>query len=70
LIERERLFMTSDFATIEIFEGPDDETMAKYVLQIARRGNYSFRTIRAYSEAEWEQVLGSLGPTAFDGSVI
>jgi uncharacterized protein with GYD domain len=62
--ERERLFTTSEYATVEIYDAPDDETMAKYILQLSKRGNYSFRTIRAFSEAEWENVLGSLGPLA------
>jgi uncharacterized protein with GYD domain len=57
-----RLFTLGDFATVEVFEAPDDETIARYVLQLAKRGNYQFETIRAYGESEWEHIIGGLGP--------
>lgn len=44
-----------------IFEAPDDETAAAAMLKQASKGNVHASTVRAFSAAEIEKVLGKLG---------
>ncbi len=44
-----------------ISEFPDDATCAKFVLSVATLGFVSTETLKAFSEAEFRQVIGSLG---------
>lgn len=43
-----------------ISEFPDDATAAKFVLSVALLGFVSTETLKAFSETEFRQVIGSL----------
>lgn len=47
-----------DFVTISEF--PDDESAAKAVLTLATSGNIRTETLKAFSEAEYRKIMGSL----------
>jgi uncharacterized protein with GYD domain len=47
-----------DFVVISEF--PDDESAAKGILSIAVGGNFKSESLRAFSEAEYKKVIGSL----------
>ena len=39
---------------------PDDATVAKFVLSMAKLGNVRSTTLKAFTEAEYRKVVGSL----------
>ena len=41
-------------------EAPDDETIMTFVLSIARGGNVTPRFSRAFSPAEWTEMVGKI----------
>src|SRR6266481_1715763 len=41
-------------------EAPDEETVAKFVLSLASGGNLRTTTIKVFSEAEFERIIGAL----------
>jgi uncharacterized protein with GYD domain len=43
-----------------VLDAPNGETVAKFVLQIGMRGNLSTQTLRAFTEAETDALLGDL----------
>jgi len=47
-----------DFVTISDF--PDDETAAKAVLSLAASGNVRTETLKAFNEADYRKIIGSL----------
>jgi uncharacterized protein with GYD domain len=47
-----------DFVTIAEF--PDDESAAKALLTLAASGNIRSETLKAFPEAEYRKVIGSL----------
>ena len=47
-----------DFVTISEF--PDDESAAKALLTLAAAGSIRSHTLKAFTEAEYRKVLGSL----------
>lgn len=48
-----------DFVTLAEF--PDDESAAKALLTLASSGNIRSETLKAFGEAEYRKVIGSLG---------
>lgn len=42
------------------FEAPNDETVAKFTLALAMKGNIRTTTLKAYSEAEFAKIVHSL----------
>lgn len=44
-----------------ILDAPDDETIAKFVLTLGSGGNVRTTTLKAFSEATYRQIIGSLG---------
>jgi uncharacterized protein with GYD domain len=57
---REGYLTMGQYDVLLILDAPDDETMAKFALQIGTRGNLSTQTLRAFSEAESDALTGSL----------
>jgi len=57
---RESYLTMGQYDVVLILDAPDDETMAKFALQIGSRGNLSTRTLRAFNEAESDALPGSL----------
>ena len=45
---------------VVVAEAPSDEAVAKIVLAVVTQGNISFQTLRAFNEAETDELLGSL----------
>jgi uncharacterized protein with GYD domain len=44
-----------------ISEFPSDEACAKFSLSIGALGNVSTETLKAFNEAEFRKIIGSLG---------
>jgi uncharacterized protein with GYD domain len=57
---REGWLTMGQYDVVFILDAPDDETVARFALQIGMRGNLSTQTLRAFSEAESDAVIGSL----------
>ena len=45
---------------VVIIEAPDDESIAKFLLNIAAAGNVRTTTLKAFSEAEYRKVVGDM----------
>lgn len=43
-----------------ISEFPDDETCARFALSVASLGNVTTETLKAFNEAEYRKIIGSL----------
>jgi uncharacterized protein with GYD domain len=41
-------------------EAPDEETVARFVLSLASTGNLRTTTIKVFSEAEFDKIVGAL----------
>ncbi len=48
----------SDMATL--IEAPDDETAARVLLSLGARGSIRTKTMRAFTEDEYRDIVGSL----------
>ena len=48
------------FDAVLISEFPDDETAARFMLTTAGMGNITTQTLRAFTEAEYRKICGSL----------
>ena len=57
---REGYLTMGAYDVVIILDAPDDETVAKFALQIGMRGNLSTQTLRAFSEAESDAILKAL----------
>ena len=49
-----------EYDVVAIFDAPDDKTMASLVLDIAKKGNVTTKTVRAFSEEEFAEIVGRL----------
>lgn len=45
---------------VVIYEAPSDEVSARYTLAIAQGGNLRTQTLKAFSEAQYRDIIGSL----------
>ena len=43
-----------------VIEAPDDETYAKAILGLSSQGNVSTETLKAFSEDQYREIVGSL----------
>ncbi len=59
--KRSYLLMGGEYDVLIVLEAPDDETMAKFALLGAMSGAVSTRTMRAFTESEADELVGSLG---------
>jgi uncharacterized protein with GYD domain len=60
-VEIKQVFMTSgDDDLLVIVETPNGDNVAKFALALAARGNVRTRTVRAWSEAEYEKLIAEL----------
>jgi uncharacterized protein with GYD domain len=57
---RDGFLTMGQYDVVLILDAPDGETMAKFALQIGKRGNLSTHTMRAFSEAETDALVASL----------
>ena len=59
--EMTHLFMTmGSYDMVAITEAPDDETVAKILLTLGQSGNVRTTTLKAFTEAEYRRIIGSL----------
>ena len=55
------LFMTwGSYARVAITEPPDDATVANILLPRAQSANVRTTTLKAFTEAEYRRIIGSL----------
>lgn len=45
---------------VTIVEAPDDESMARFVLSLARIGAVRTRTLKAFDEKQYRKIIGEL----------
>jgi uncharacterized protein with GYD domain len=57
---KEIYLLMGEYDLIVISEAPNDETAAKVSLTLGSKGNVRTRTSRAFTEAEYRKLLGSL----------
>jgi len=55
--------VTGEYDMVIVVEAPDDITLAKLVLSIGSRGAVRTKTLRAYTESEYRQIIDAIpGP--------
>jgi len=60
--ELKSFFMTmGDFDMVGVYEAPDDAVAARFTLQMAQMGNIRTRTLKAFPEAAYREIIASLG---------
>jgi uncharacterized protein with GYD domain len=50
-----------DYDMVAIFEAPDDAVAARFSLQLGMLGNVRTRTLKAFPEAAYREIINSLG---------
>lgn len=50
-----------DFDMVAVYEAPDDAVAARFVLQVGQLGNIRTRTLKAFPEAAYREIIASLG---------
>ena len=50
-----------DYDMVAIFEAPDDAVAARFSLQLGMMGNIRTRTLKAFPEAAYREIINSLG---------
>jgi uncharacterized protein with GYD domain len=60
--EFKSFFLTiSDYDIVAIYEAPDDAVAARFNLQLGMLGNVRTRTLKAFPEAAYREIISSLG---------
>lgn len=55
-------YMTmGDFDMVAIYEAPDDAVAARFALQLGMQGTVRTRTLKAFPEAAYREIIKSLG---------
>ena len=55
-------YMTmGDYDFVAVYEASDDAVSARFTLQVARQGNIRTRTLKAFPEAAYREIVASLG---------
>jgi len=56
------LYMTmGDYDLVVIYEAPDDAVAARFTLLLAQQGAVRTRTLKAFPEAAYREIMNSLG---------
>ncbi len=50
-----------DYDIVAIYEAPDDAVAARFNLQLGMLGNVRTRTLKAFPEAAYREIIASLG---------
>jgi len=50
-----------DFDMVAIYEAPDDAVAARFSLQLGMLGTVRTRTLKAFPEAAYREIINSLG---------
>ncbi|MDV6345378.1 GYD domain-containing protein [Nitrosomonas sp. Is37] len=61
VITKEIYWTLGSYDIVDIFEAPDDASMAALVASIGAAGNVRTLTLRAFSEADMNGILAKLG---------
>ncbi|SDZ07832.1 GYD domain-containing protein [Nitrosomonas sp. Nm33] len=61
VITKEIYWTLGSYDIVDIFEAPDDASMAALVANIGAAGNVRTLTLRAFSEADMNGILAKLG---------
>ena len=48
------------YDAVFVSEFPDDETVARFMLSLGAQGNVTTQTLKAFNEAEYHKIIGSL----------
>lgn len=60
--EFKHVFLTmGEYDFVAIYEAPDDAVAARFNLQIGMLGNIRTRTLKAFPEAAFREIINSLG---------
>jgi uncharacterized protein with GYD domain len=60
--EFKAFFMTKgDYELVAVYEAPDDAVAARFTLQVGMLGNIRTRTLKAFPEAAYREIIASLG---------
>ena len=60
--EFKSFFLTmGDYDMVAIYEAPDDAVAARFNLQLGMLGNVRTRTLKAFPEAAYREIIDSLG---------
>lgn len=55
-------YMTmGDYDAVAIYDAPDDAVAARFALQLGMQGNVRTRTLKAFPEAAFREIIKSLG---------
>ncbi len=57
---RETFMTLGQYDLVFVIEAPDDATLAKALLAQAAKGGIRTTTLRAFSETEYREIIGSL----------
>ena len=56
------VFLTmGDYDLVAVYEAPDDAVAARFTLQLGMLGNLRTRTLKAFPEAAYREIIASLG---------
>lgn len=59
--EFKSFFMTmGEFDMIGVYEAPDDAVAARFTLQVGQLGNVRTRTLKAFPESAYREIIASL----------
>lgn len=59
--EFKSFFMTmGEFDMVGVYEAPDDAVAARFTLQVGRLGNVRTRTMKAFPESAYREIIASL----------
>lgn len=54
-------YMTmGEYDIVAVLEAPDDEALARFVLQLGMTGTLKTKTMKAFPEADYRKILGTL----------
>ena len=60
--EFKHFFLTmGDFDIVAIYEAPDDAAAARFSLQLGMQGSIRTRTLKAFPETAYREIIKSLG---------
>ncbi len=55
-------YMTmGEYDIVAVYEAPDDAVAARFTLQVAQLGNIRTRTLKAFPETAYREIIASLG---------
>ena len=60
--EFKSFFLTmGEFDMVAVYEAPDDAVSARFIMQLGQLGSVRTRTLKAFPEAAYRELIASLG---------